>query len=156
MFDFFESAGPEGSRVNFVCVEQDQDAINYASQLCRKHIDRISFRKINILRYQQDAQFDLVWAAGVFDYFSDRIFCKILKKLIISAKPGGEIIVGNFSNTNPTRFYMKLMQWCLHYRSSQQLYSLACFCGVDWRNMVVNREKTGVNLFLHIYSPKMD
>jgi extracellular factor (EF) 3-hydroxypalmitic acid methyl ester biosynthesis protein len=150
MLDFYSSAGEEGGRVHFVCVEQDQKAIEFASRLCGKFSDRISFQKMNILNFHTDSQFDLVWAAGVFDYFSDRLFCKILKKLMSFTKTNGEIVIGNFSNNNPSRFYMKVFGWLLHYRSSQQLCSLSHFCGIPWEHMVVEREKTGVNLFLHI------
>ncbi|MBN1411754.1 MAG: methyltransferase domain-containing protein [Spirochaetales bacterium] len=154
MFDIFTAIGDESNRIHFVCIEQDQDAIDFASRLCEKFIDRISFHKVNVIKYNQNIQHDIVWAAGIFDYFSDRLFCRMLKKMLYFTKPGGEIIVGNFSNTNPTRFYMRLVRWFLHSRSSQQLYSLAQSCGISRINMKVKREKTGVNLFLHIQNKK--
>jgi extracellular factor (EF) 3-hydroxypalmitic acid methyl ester biosynthesis protein len=139
-----------GRRVKFDCLEQDEKAIAFAKNVCRPYLSHITFIKDNILRYTPRRRFDLIWASGIFDYFNDRIFVRILKKLLASVKPGGECVIGNFSVDNPSRNYMEIFEWCLHYRSESELIELAKRCGVTEDRITVKAEKTGVNLFMHI------
>jgi extracellular factor (EF) 3-hydroxypalmitic acid methyl ester biosynthesis protein len=38
----------------------------------------------------------------LFDYFEDQVFIKLLRKFMHWTNPGGEVIIGNFSNYNPS------------------------------------------------------
>ena len=64
--------------------------------------------------------------------------------------PGGDIVIGNFSTKNPSKLYMELFEWNLHYRSPNTLRELAIEAGFKEENIEVKREDTGVNLFLHL------
>ena len=147
---FFDNdPGDAGSRVAFECLEQDADAIAHCREVCREYLPRISFIKNNILRYTPARRYELVWASGLFDYFNDRIFIRMLKKLRDSLVPGGECVIGNFSVDNPSRNYMEIFEWCLHYRTASQLESLAMQGGIAEKSIKIGRDRTGVNLFLH-------
>ncbi len=63
----------------------------------------------------------------LFDYFNDKTFVAILKKMKNWLKPGGEIVVGNFNdNHNPSRNYMEILgEWYLEHRSENTLKQLA-------------------------------
>lgn len=138
-------------RVSTVSIEADGRAITYAKGLNSGFGEEIDFVEKNIFRYEPKDVFDVVWSAGLFDYFNDRVFVKMLRKFVSWTKPGGEVIIGNFSTSNPTRAFMELFgDWYLHHRSASQLTSLAVQAGVEKQNIRIENEPEGVNLFLHV------
>ncbi|MEM8487169.1 MAG: class I SAM-dependent methyltransferase [Bacteroidota bacterium] len=148
VFEYLSFATDE--RVRFTCVEYDKTAIQYAKALCYEHIDAIEFVQANAFRYSTEKKFPLVWSAGLFDYFDDRRFKFLLKRLYDFTEPGGQLVVGNFSTDNPDQSYMEvLMEWELHHRSPDDLRQLALDCGVPDQNISIGKEPEGVNLFLH-------
>ncbi|MFK7894790.1 MAG: trans-aconitate 2-methyltransferase [Myxococcota bacterium] len=69
---------------------------------------------------------DLVYAAGLFDYLSDAVCIRLLKKMIESLAPGGRLLVGNFAPANWGRAYMDtFMDWRLIYRTPSDLRELS-------------------------------
>lgn len=133
------------------CVEADNYAINYAKNLNKANAEHINFIHKNIFRFQTEEKFDIIWSAGLFDYFDDVVFAKLVSKFISWCKPGGEIIIGNFGLENPSRNYMELVgDWYLEHRSEDTLINLALQAGAKRENIYVGSEVEGVNLFLHI------
>ncbi|WP_295125401.1 class I SAM-dependent methyltransferase, partial [uncultured Chitinophaga sp.] len=133
------------------CIEADSHAIGYARELTKEYEEQVNFVHKNVFRYQDTAQYDVVWSAGLFDYFEDKLFIKLLKKLVSWAAPGGEVIVGNFNTHNPSRQYMELIgDWYLHHRSAEELTELAIQAGIDRERIHVGSEPEAINLFLHI------
>ena len=149
--EWFDSDPP--AEVVFDCVEMDPNAIDFASRLCHRHLESITFHQKNALRHIPATGYDLVWSAGLFDYLSDRVFVRLLKSLIPVVRPGGEVVVGNFSDYNPSRDYMELMgDWFLEHRSEEKLRELAKKAGAHAGATSVAWEPAGVNLFLHVQS----
>ena len=149
--DMYESLRVIGnSNVYFDCVEQDLDAIHYAKSLCRDFLSNINFIHRNVFRFFTQKRYDLIWSGGLFDYFNDGLFKRILKRLLPSLNKYGKLIIGNFSDNNPSRGYMDLFDWNLIHRSKEKLRTLAEECGVSPENISVEQEPEGVNLFLHI------
>lgn len=149
MFEWL-SAHPD-TDATFSCVELDPDAILYAAALNQEFASKVSFELKNIIRYRPSMQFDLIWAAGIFDYFSDKVFQAVLQRLLPAVAPQGEFVIGNFAprGRHP---YMDFGGWALHYRSAQELVALAQGCGVAAEAINVGAEPEAVNLFLHIKS----
>ena len=132
------------------CVELDKNAIAYAQNLLGAN-GRVRFFNQNVLRLQTEARYDLVWSAGLFDYFTDAIFVRVLSRMLKNLNPGGELVIGNFSDTNPNRAFMEVaMNWHLHHRSEKKLTELALAAGATHHHIRVQQEAEGVNLFLHI------
>jgi extracellular factor (EF) 3-hydroxypalmitic acid methyl ester biosynthesis protein len=151
MYYFFNKHMLNGSlQVAFDCIEQDPHAIAHARNLCHDFLPQIEFLRGNILRYQLTKKYDIIWASGIFDYFNDRIFVRMLKKLLPALKPNGECVVGNLSFENPTKNYLDILEWHLHYRTTGELKDLAGLSGAKGKKITVGREATGINLFLHI------
>lgn len=151
MFEWL-SANPSSKAV-FDCVEIDPNAVQYAAELNQPFLDRIQFIRKNCLKWQPTQQYELIWAAGIFDYFDDATFVQMLHRLLGALAPAGEIVVGNFSTTNPCRPYMEFGDaWVLHHRSADQLVNLAMQCGIPRERIALGCEQLGVNLFLHISS----
>lgn len=148
MSQFF-SAYPE-ARIYFDCIEQDPNAVQHAQDLCQPYLSNIRFHIKNALRFQSDKQYRLIWSAGLFDYFDDKIFVFMLKKLRLMLAPEGEIVIGNFSANNPSKAYMELFEWHLQHRSPNTLKALALKAGFSAAQLSVHKEAAAVNLFLHI------
>lgn len=134
----------------FHCVDQDADALSYAASLLNGFSNRVKFYQANVNRALPEGNFDLVWAGGLFDYFSDRIFVYMLKRLFKRLTDGGRLIVGNFQPTNPTRDYMEFAGWVLNYRNERDLLNLGMEAGILKQNTRVTSEAEGVNLFLQV------
>lgn len=148
LYEFFE----ENNNANLFaeCIDLDKNAINYATKLLGKHSSKVKFHNKNILRFNAEKQYDLVWSAGLFDYFNDDIFKRFITRFLKNVKPGGELVVGNFCSTNPDINYMELLDWVLHHRNADELTKLAMDCGVPRENITVEKEEEGVNLFIRI------
>ena len=147
--EFFEVTSDE--RTVIECVDADPCAIAYAREVCRPYLDRVTFHEANALRYTTDQRFRLIWSAGLFDYFGDKGFKFLIERLLGMLDDDGELVIGNFSTSNPSRDYMEVIgDWSLFYRDEEELRALASACGVPPEDIRVGRESAGVNLFLHI------
>jgi SAM-dependent methyltransferase len=140
------------TQLRFTCIDMDQQAIEYATALNRKHLDKVTFVKANVLRYTTDEHYDLVWSAGLFDYFTDQVFTKLISRMTTWVRPGGQLVVGNFNvDCNPSRAFMEIIgHWYLEHRSIDQLKQLAINAGCSRKSIKVGQEPEGVNLFLHV------
>jgi len=137
--------------VKIHCVEMDPNAICYAKNLLGTLSDSVEFTRENIFKFDTDEKFDLIWSAGLFDYFGDKDFIKLLSKIYSWCAPSGEIVIGNFSVSNPSRSYMeKAGGWYLFHRTEEELKELAVKAGLNDGQIDVKSEPLGVNLFLHI------
>lgn len=142
----------EKTDLQVTCVEMDSRAIEHAKSLNINHLEQIEFVNQNIFKFRTEEKFDIVWSAGLFDYFDDKGFKMVLRKLIDCASEKGEIIIGNFNDENPSRTYMEMVgDWILHHRSEDQLIKLAIEAGANPAKIWVGQEPEGINLFLHIW-----
>lgn len=92
----------------------------------------------------------MIWAAGLFDYFDDRTFVMLGRRFHKNVASRGELIIGNFSTSNPTKPYMELFgEWYLHHRTPENLRHLASLVSGS-NDARVDMEPEGVNLFLHL------
>jgi len=141
-----------GKHLLSTCVEMDNKAIEYATLLTAPFSDKITFINKNIFRFSTTEQYDLVWSAGLFDYFDDKAFVRLLKGFGKWVNPGGEIVIGNFNDEhNPSRVFMELFgEWHLNHRSEHDLIGLALEAGYLNEQISVGREPENINLFLHI------
>ncbi|TDM08001.1 MAG: class I SAM-dependent methyltransferase [Ideonella sp. MAG2] len=134
--------------VHFTCVDLDEQAIAHARHLCAAWPEHVRFLRTNALRLSLPERFDLVWSAGLLDYFSDPLFVRLMRKFMSLAAPDGEVVVGNFSTHNPSLAYQAWADWLLIHRSPEQLRALAAKAGAPVSQ--VEAEPEGVNLFLRM------
>ncbi len=141
-----------GQTLETTCVEMDKHAIEYAENLINGYAEKIKFINKNVFKFDTEEKFDIIWSAGLFDYFDDKAFIFILKKFKNWVAENGEIVVGNFNHDyNPTREYMELFgNWYLNHRTADQLITLAREAGFDESQLSIGNEEENVNLFLHI------
>jgi SAM-dependent methyltransferase len=148
LLELFEQIPTE--KIKIQCVEIDGNAILYAKNLLGGFASSVEFIQENIFKFDTTDKFDLVWSGGLFDYFADDDFIKLLSKVYSWCAPFGEMVVGNFSISNPSRSYMeKATGWYLFHRTKQELKELALKAGLRVEQLDVKSEALGVNLFLH-------
>jgi extracellular factor (EF) 3-hydroxypalmitic acid methyl ester biosynthesis protein len=132
------------------CVEMDPKAIEYARNLLGTYANDIEFTRRNIFKFNTCEKFDLIWSAGLFDYFENDVFVRLLSQIHKWCAPSGEIVIGNFSTFNPSRSYMeKALNWYLFHRTHEELKKIAFEAGFNYDQIEVRSEELGVNLFLH-------
>ncbi|RYY49093.1 MAG: class I SAM-dependent methyltransferase [Chitinophagaceae bacterium] len=149
--DLFEylSENPD-NRLHFTCVDVDATAIAYARDKNVAFGQHISFVHRNIFRFQSTECFDLIWSAGLFDYLNDDQFVFISRRMKALLANKGKLIIGNFSEENPSRYCMELVgDWFLIHRSPELLIQLGVRSGFDKEAIHVGQEELGINLFVH-------
>ncbi|MGE0475793.1 MAG: class I SAM-dependent methyltransferase [Nitrospirales bacterium] len=149
--DLNEALKVLGSPTIYVdCIEQDERAIEYAKKLCGQFLPQIQFINKNVLRFTSQNAYHLIWSGGLFDYFNDSIFKRMIKRLYPLLQREGRLIIGNFSSENPSKGYMDLFSWNLFHRSHDQLRTLAEESGIPPHQISIEQEPEGINLFLII------
>lgn len=148
-FEFFEKNSD--SPLIFEMLDLDKRAISYAKNKNRKYLDRMTFNNANVMRFIPERKFDLIWSAGLFDYFKDKHFVYLLKKYYEYLNKDGEMIIGNFNVENPSRRSMEIMgDWFLYHRSVDELKYYAILAGIEKSKIDVIQEPLGINLFLKV------
>jgi SAM-dependent methyltransferase len=146
----FHTENPH-NRLVFDLVDLDKRAIAYAKAKNKNFLSGMSFHNVNVIRHVPEKSYDLIWSAGLFDYFRDKHFVYLLKKYYEYVKPGGEMIIGNFNVENPSRRIMEILgDWFLNHRSEDELMRFALQAGISRNNIEVIREPLGINLFLKV------
>ena len=75
--------------------------------------------------YRPGSKYDLVYCAGLFDYLSDRLVTKVSQYLFGLLRPGGKLVLSNYTTNNPIIAWMTLvMDWELIYRSEEDFGDL--------------------------------
>lgn len=135
----------------FDLVDFDQRAIEYAMSKNQKYLEYLTFHNKNVLRYSPDGSYDLIWSAGLFDYFQDSLFVRLLRRFSFYLKDEGEMIIGNFNVINPSKKIMEILgDWYLYHRSQEQLIGFAKEAGIPADKVEVFSEPLKINLFLRI------
>jgi extracellular factor (EF) 3-hydroxypalmitic acid methyl ester biosynthesis protein len=90
-------------------------------------------------------EYDLIYSAGLFDYFTDQVATSASNTLYEALKPNSQVIIGNFDVSAPNRFGMSLVfDWNLIYRSAADLKRIFAVPGAK---LSIEKEECGVNLF---------
>ncbi len=149
VFEYIQSR-PD-TQIRFELIDWDQNAIDYATEKNAAYLDRITFHKMNVLRFRSHKLYDMIWSAGLFDYFKEKHFVYLVQKFEPMLAPNGEMVIGNFNKKNPTRRLMEAMgEWYLNHRSEFDLMKHSIDAGVEEERIMVDREPLGINLFLRI------
>jgi extracellular factor (EF) 3-hydroxypalmitic acid methyl ester biosynthesis protein len=94
-------------------------------------------------------KFHFIYSMGLFDYLTPPAARVVIQKLFQLLAPGGEMIVGNFHVSNPSKNYMEYwLDWVLYYRTEEEFLALlesepSAKCSVFFEN-------TGSQMFLHV------
>jgi SAM-dependent methyltransferase len=149
------------SNCDFYLLDQDVNALKHAHESLWDAVkgtnSPVKLNFINkstrhvITRGWKENDFDLIYSAGLFDYFSDPVARMAAKALFDRLKPGASLIIGNFNSTTPNQNMMRLaLDWSLIYRGVEDLQRLYGDMGGE---VTVEQEPEGVNLFCVIRKP---
>jgi extracellular factor (EF) 3-hydroxypalmitic acid methyl ester biosynthesis protein len=112
----------------FVALDQDDSSL----EVIRADYGHLGVEPINmsvksLLRGGHfSGDFDLVYAAGLFDYLSEPVARKLVRIMFDSLRPGGTMMYANFLPHIDDAGYMEaLMDWWLIYRTQQEMAVLA-------------------------------
>lgn len=140
-----------GNNINIDLIDFDQSAIDFSMKKNEKFNGQISYNKINALRFNSYKLYDLIWSAGLFDYFKDKHFTFLIRKYINCLEEDGEMVISNFSTKNPTKRLMEVLSdWYLNLRTESDLYRIASDANINKELVSVDKEPLGINLFLKI------
>lgn len=146
------------SKVEIHLLDQDLDALKHAQfkilSIAKNLNKKVSLKLHNlaiknvIARGLPVQDLDIVYSAGLFDYFTDPVASYAGERLVKSLKGGGLAIIGNFGINNPNRFGMDLvLDWNLIYRSEEDLLNIF---GKHCNGFSVESEEKGINLFANL------
>lgn len=144
-----------GKKIEFVCIDQDEESLKHAqrqSQSIERFVNSgFTFRYSNLAiknilgRGLPEGDFDLIYSAGLFDYFSDPVAQAAGVKLYEGLAKGGRLIIGNFSTLNPCVPFMEMvLDWHLIYRSPEVMKKL--FSPLS-PNVKIEEEPLKINIF---------
>ncbi len=139
------------SRIRFNLLDFDQNAIDFAKAQNELSNGSIEYFRINVLRYKPYKYYDLIWSAGLFDYFKEKHFIYLINKYYRNLTDNGEFLIGNFSHLNPTKRLMEVLSdWYLNHRSRYDLIRMAVEAKVNEDQVIIDEEELGINLFMRI------
>jgi hypothetical protein len=142
---------PGGNNATFDLIDFDQSAIDFSMEKNKKFNGQITYNRINALRFNSYKLYDLIWSAGITDYFKDKHFTFLIRKYINCLLEDGEMVISNFSTKNPTRRLMEVISdWYLNHRTESDLFRIASDANIDKELVSVEKEPLGINLFLKI------
>lgn len=143
------------AQIDALCIDIDADALQYANQCVNTapHQASVRFMRENVVKWslgraRHDLGFqDIIYSSGLCDYLDRRVILKLLERCYDHLTPGGALIVGNFSTSNPDRHFMdNIMYWRLIHRDEQDMREL--FAASPFGdNIQLIAEEHGVNLF---------
>jgi extracellular factor (EF) 3-hydroxypalmitic acid methyl ester biosynthesis protein len=145
---------PTLARVTYTLLDQDEDALRYAQKNIKEQLVKEGKDlKVNLLSKDVkdliisglSDEFDLIYSAGLFDYFSDPVATRACKVLFKCLKGTGKLVIGNFNADAPNTFGMlALFDWFLILRNERDLERIFHVVG---SKVSVEREPENVNLF---------
>ena len=94
-------------------------------------------------------KFDFIYSMGLFDYLTKPIAKSVINQLYKILENNGEMVIGNFHVSNPSKFYMEYwLDWILNYRTEQEFIEL--LEGNPSADVNIFFEDTGSQMFLNI------
>lgn len=94
---------------------------------------------------------DFIYAAGLFDYFDNRVAKKMLNALYSLLANNGTLIIVNVCKDHKHKAYMEILgQWYLHLRDKKEMLTLANEIEDSAIKKIEIDEETGKNLYLVI------
>jgi SAM-dependent methyltransferase len=141
----------QAKKMQIDLLDQDAESLAYAKSkveaICktRRLKPTINYIQKNVVRHKFEINYNLIFSAGLFDYFNDKVAKYVATNIYKVLSPGGVAIIGNFSLEHKTKDFIEILaDWHLVYRTAQDLIRL--YQDLD-PNLKIDSEPLGVNLF---------
>ena len=131
-----------------VVVDNDPEALAYARRVLGPYAGHVEYAEENAIKMARAravppsiAGASFVVSLGLFDYLPRVLASSLLRALRQATAPGGELLIGNFAQGNPTRPFMEwASDWVLIYRSPEEFVQLFLDAGFAPDDLTVERE----------------
>lgn len=131
LFDFL-SEFDHSEAVEALCVDIDSEALQYTNQHVNifPHSASIRLMSENVIKWslkrvsQHVEPMDIIYSAGLCDYLDTRLFRALIAQCFNHLKPGGTLLLGNFTSYPDSIFLDKFLKWELIYRDKEDLLEL--------------------------------
>lgn len=137
------NAFDNGTINRWVALDQDDTSIAVVKETAEKHnvVTPVDGNVAGLIRRSYKiGTFDLVYAAGLYDYLSRQISIRLTQRMMEMVKPGGELLFANFSDEIATDGYMEsFMNWPLILRTEDDMWDIV--------NSSVDRNKVDAEVF---------
>ncbi len=154
LFDFLSQCDYT-EKIAATCIDIDPGALEYTNNRVDIFPHNASIRLMteNLLKWflgkvkHDFGQQDIIYSPGLADYLDRMLFLSMIKRCYEFLKPGGILVVGNFSPANPIRATMDyVLHWELVHRDENQLKRL--FAETRFKdNVKILSEKDQINFF---------
>lgn len=152
----------ECEKYHFTLLDQDQSALDEAASLIAKlekelnttiHVTYLNESVRTMLKgsylVEKWGQFDFIYSMGLFDYLTPPVAVGILGKLCQLLDKDGDLLIGNFHISNPSRCYMEYwLDWVLYYRNEEEFLRLMPDKTAGQATVLF--EDTRSQMFLHV------
>jgi SAM-dependent methyltransferase len=123
-------------RADFTLIDQEEDALRYASEKTYPQLLRLAGRYnlqclntsfTDILRGTSGLGTlppqDMIYSVGLLDYLTDRRAAGLVRRLYDQLAPGGLLIIGNMNETKLSNLWPMefITDWTLEYRDEAQM-----------------------------------
>jgi len=148
-------------KYRFTLLDQDPVALQEAGQFISKIEEKFD-QKINVkyanmsvrLMFSKKSikrklgKFHFIYSMGLFDYLTTPVAKAVIDKLYNLLLPGGELVIGNFHVSNPSKCFMEYWgDWYLMHRTEEELKNL--LINSDSKAVSIIFEDTRSQMFLH-------
>jgi len=162
------SASENHSKYHFNLLDQDPSALEAARNLIEM-LEIKSGTKLDVTYLNESVRtmltsteitdkwgkFNFIYSMGLFDYLTPPAARVVIRKLFQLLAPGGEMIIGNFHVSNPSKIYMEYwLDWVLYYRTEEEFKGL--LSSEPNAETSVFFENTGSQMFLHVKKQNSD
>lgn len=153
LFDFL-TVCDHSEDIEALCVDIDPEALQYTNQYVNIFPHRASIKLMseNVIKWalgratHHIQPLDIIYSAGLCDYLDTRLFRALITQCHHHLKPGGTLLLGNFTHYPDSLFLDKLLKWELIYRTETDLLEL--FAPTPFGDKVtIITEPAQVNLF---------
>jgi SAM-dependent methyltransferase len=114
-------------QVSLTAVDQDRDSLDVVGrQYAKLAVSPTPVTVGDLLRRTvRFSDFDLAYAAGLYDYLDDDVARALTATLFRTLRPGGRLLIANFTPaTRDAAFMEAVMDWHLIYRTPEQVRAL--------------------------------
>lgn len=110
----------------WIALDQDQASLAFIQQNYQHFPIQCRHQSItSLLKGESIGQFDLIYAAGLYDYLQINTAQKLTERLFESLQPGGRLLIANFTpNTDEMGWLETFMDWPLIYRDMKDMAQL--------------------------------
>lgn len=123
-------------------------------QMIKKSVHQILKECARPASDPSSGKYDFIYCAGLFDYLSDRICKRLMDIFYDMLAPGGLLVATNVDASKPFRHSMEyILEWHLVCRNEKQLQTLSPELAPEGA-FLVNKDVTGVNVFLEVRKPE--